>query len=748
MLDRPRLIGASAENNIWTVAIGDNVSEPSNPLAVTRSTSGTGRTVIAVPLDQPRELHRIADPDVGDNLMVVTALAPARGFIRAQDFVEFRALASTHGVAIQPIADDLQVELSAENVVVARPGGLSLSGGGSGARRLAGYRPMIFDPQLWGFDRQSKLTERQYKLIAAAADAVEAKRTVPRLELARFYLAREMFAEAKGVLDVAIAEDRPTAEDPSALVLHAIASIMLDRPEQAIKELNNPLLGELYDAPLWRAFANARLGKWEEARRGFKNAEAAIAMLPVELQRLALKEALRAAVEVRDLAGAQNLLNDFETIGRPAPMQPVLSVLQGRLAQGLGKTADAVRLYRIAAESEDRPQAAQGQLRSLALRYDNGEIKRADMIAELETLTTVWRGDETEIEALHRLGRLYTEERRFRDAFYVMRSALKAHPNAEMTRRIQDEAAVTFDSLFLAGKADMLPAVEALSLFYDFRELTPIGRRGDEMIRRLADRLVSVDLLPQAAELLQHQVDNRLQGAARAHVATRLAVIYLMDRKPERAQAVLRATRVNELGTELRHLRLLLEARALSDIGRHDLALEVIGNIDNREAIRLRSDILWAAKRYGEAAEQLELLHGERWRDFAALSEVERADVLRAAVGYALSGDKIGMDRLREKYESKMTEGPDRRAFEVATAPQEATGREFRDISRSLTAFDTLDAFLREMRQRYPEIGTLSAGESQSQLQSQPQKQSAREGADPLPTASIFRPQPAPTLAR
>ena len=73
-----------------------------------------------------------------------------------------------------------------------------------------------------------------------------------------------------------------------------------------------------------------------------------------------------------------------------------------------------------------------------------------------------------------------------------------------------------------------MPPIDALSLFYDFRELTPVGRRGDEMIRKLADRLVSVDLLDQAAELLQHQVDNRLQGAARAQVAVRLAVIYLM----------------------------------------------------------------------------------------------------------------------------------------------------------------------------------------------------------------------------
>jgi tetratricopeptide (TPR) repeat protein len=734
MLDRPRLVGAIAEGDTWSVTIGDTIADPSAPLSVDRSMANSSRPTIAIPLEQARELHRIADPDMGDSLLVVTAPGPARGFIKSQDFVEFRALASTHGVAVQPFADDVQVELAPDNVIVARPGGLTLSGPGAAARSASSYRPMIFDPQLWGFDRQSNITERQYKLIAAAADAGETKRAAPRLELARFYLARDMYPEAKGVLDVALSEERPTADDPSILVLHAITTLMLNRPEEALKELNHPLLGNQLDAPLWRAFAQARLGKWDEARRGFKNAEGAIAMLPVELQRVALKEALRAAIEVRDYETAQHLFSEFQTIGIPPDIQPALSVLQGRLAQGLGKTSEAMRNFRQAAESDDRPSSAQGQLRNLALRYETGDLKRADLIAELETLTTVWRGDETEIEALHRLARLYTEERRFRDAFYVMRSALKAHPNAQTSRRIYDEAAVTFDSLFLAGKGDALPAIEALSLFYDFRELTPIGRRGDEMIRRLADRLVSVDLLPQAAELLQHQVDNRLQGAARAHVATRLAVIYLMDNKPERAQAVLRATRAAELGTDLRHLRLLLEARALSDIGRHDLALEVIASIENREAVRLRADILWAAKRFNEAAEQIELLHGERWRDFAPLSDMERADVMRAAIGYALGGDAIGIGRLKERYEAKMVDGPDKRAFEIATAPHAAKGQEFRDLAKMVTAFNSLDAFLREMRVRYPEIGTLSPGETQQQIQNH-----TRLPSDPAQTASIDR---------
>ena len=737
MLDRPRLIGAASEGNTWTVTIGDNITDTVKPLTVIRSLPNAVRPTVTIPLEQARELHRIADPDMGDSLLVVTALGPARGFIKPQEFVEFRALASTHGVAVQPHADDVQVEMAPDNVIVARPSGLTLSGGAMAARNASAYRPMIFDPQVWGFDRQSNLTERQYKLIAAAADAGETRRSMPRFELARFYLSREMYPEARGVIDVALAEERPSADNPSGLVLRAITSLMLNRPVEALKELSHPLLGDQYDAPLWRAFALARLGKWDEARRAFRNVEAAIPTLPVELQRLALKEALRAAIEVRDFEMAQTLFSEFQTIGTPPEIQPDMSVLQGRLSQGLGNTPEALRNYRRASESDDRRSAAQGQLRSLSLRYETGDLKRPEVINDLETLTTVWRGDETEIEALHKLARLYTEEHRFRDAFYVMRSALKAHPDAEMSRRIHDEAAVTFDSLFLAGKGDALPAIEALSLFYDFRELTPIGRRGDEMIRRLADRLVSVDLLPQAAELLQHQVDNRLQGAARAHVATRLAVVYLMDGKPERAQAVLRATRAGELSTDLRNLRLLLEARALSDIGRHDVALEVVAAIDSREAIRLRADILWAAKRFGESAEQIELVHAERWRDFAPLSDIERADILRAAVGYALAGDAIGMGRLREKYDVKMKEGPDQRAFEIATAPHDAKGAEFRDLAKTATAFNSLDAFLRDMRSRYPEIGTLSPGEAQPQIQKHSEQHTQRMLADPAPTASI-----------
>ena len=368
-------------------------------------------------------------------------------------------------------------------------------------------------------------------------------------------------------------KDNPAERgDPVPLVMRAVANIMLERPQEALKDLANPIVGNQFDAPLWRAWADARMGRWADANEGFRDVDARIPRLPVELQRKVLEEMIRVAIAVGDVAGAVNVMHEFEILGVPQELEPTMSVYNGELAERLGHTQDALQSYQFAAESPDRRAAALGQLREVKLETTIGKLKPDAAIDDLETLTTIWRGDDTEIEALRLLAHLYTKEGRYRDSFHVMRIALTAHPNSELTRSIQDEASETFENIFLAGTGDTLSAIDALALFYDFRDLTPIGRRGDEIIRRLADRLVAVDLLDQAAELLRYQVDNRLQGAARAQVAMRLAVIYLMNHKPDERRNA-KATRGDIIGEKASSD--CDRTAGPMDMGRHDVALEV-----------------------------------------------------------------------------------------------------------------------------------------------------------------------------
>src|SRR5262249_12704138 len=270
-------------------------------------------------------------------LLVVTALGPPRGFLRPQSFVEFHALASTHGVAIQPIADDVALELTEDKIVINRPTGLNLSGlsmgapgemGGDGARRGAAAS-FTLDAQLWGFDREADFTLRHAELVRNAAQAPEAERTARRLELARFYLAREFYPEAKGVLDVALAKELPKGEAAPALVLRAIAGILMGHAADALKDLANPVVGDQLDAPLWLARASAARGRWAEARRGFANIEASGATMPLELQRLLTFAALGACIEMRDFAEAANLFNGLETLSKRADLGPSMLVLRG-----------------------------------------------------------------------------------------------------------------------------------------------------------------------------------------------------------------------------------------------------------------------------------------------------------------------------------------------------------------------------------------------------------------------------------
>ena len=706
-LNRPQIPSLESEGRAngaeWTLTFADRGQTPPLPLTVLRNITDPALANVTVPLANPGAMHRLVDPDAGDTLLVVTAPPPTRGLIKRQDFVELSLLESVHGVVVHPNSDDIKAEVGADKVMLGRPGGLTLSSADVAAERAtAAVRP-LFDANEWRKNREEKFLPRLDALIKAAAAAGPEQKAQARLELANFYMSRGMYQEARGVTNLIISDTNQGNEDAAVLMVHAVASILIGHPERALKDLASPAIGNGYDSQLWKGFAFARQEKWADAREKFKNAEFSIAALPLELQRIVTADAMRASLEVKDYAGASRRRSELEVIGIPNEMKPEIAVLRGRLAEALGHDKDALDAYRYAAQSSDRQASAEARLLEGLLRHRRGELGQAELLRELETLSVTWRGDAIELKTLNKMAQIYAETARYADSLAAAKTATRLQPNSELSRQGQDAASALFSEIYLGSKGDDMKPVDALAMFYEFRELTPIGRRGDEMIRRLADRLAAVDLLDQAAELLQYQVDKRLEGAARAQVAARLAMVYLTNRKPDRAIAALRLTRIADLSGELRQQRLLLEGRAQSDIGRHDLALDIISNITGREAIRLRSDIYWASRQWREASEQIELYYADRWRDFKPLNAAEKSDVIRAVVGYALAGDAIGLARFREKYAPLMTGEADRSAFDTASKPAASNSTEFALIAKMAASVDTLDGFIREMKIRFPD---------------------------------------------
>ena len=704
-LPEPRLIRFAPENGGWVLTIGDKGLVASEALTVKPVVDDAGRHAVMIALAEPSGVHWLRDAQSGERLAVATALGPSRGVVKPQAFVEFRLLQTAHGAVVAAEADDLVLATHPDGVAISRASGLTLSMPSARPDEPGAHERMqlLADRHEWKAAQLGNVRERHRQLMQAIVEAPAAELGALRVKLARFLVAAGLNGEAAGVLDFGAQQDPALLRDNGVLLLRGIAAARMRRLAEARKFLSAGPLLENGESILWRAVVDAQDRRWQPALTGFRRSNLLLDRYPDDLQGPMRLLAARAGIEVGEHVFAENELTTVGQLPAGSYSSHEAILLKARLEEAAGRAPVAGELYAKAATEGERPVAAEATLRGAALGVATGSVPREDAIARLETLAAVWRGDEIEIAAIGQLGRLYAEAGRWREAFTMAARANALFPDHDVSRALHEGTAHLFDELFLSGRGETLARVDALALYFDFKQFTPIGRRGDEIVRRLADRLVELDLLEQAGELLQYQVDHRVTGAARATVAARLATIRLMDNKPALALASLHATRLPELPAPIKRARMLLEARALSGLSRTDLAIDVLRDETGAEIDRLRADIYWTGRRWREAGEAHESLVGTRWQGPEPLSDRDRRDVLRAAVAYSLGEERLALDRLRAKFAARMADSADAGTFAFLTRPNIANTRPFRELARSITGADTLADFLAEYRKRYPE---------------------------------------------
>ncbi|MCB1493104.1 MAG: hypothetical protein KDJ77_15125 [Rhodobiaceae bacterium] len=708
VMSHAALVTASPLDKDWTITIGDVILEPTEALHLVKGYREDGEHVVTIDLKDPGSMHAIADPVVGDTISVVTAYGPPRGLVKRQELVDFTALASAQGVVIVPTSDSVRVEIAGDRVVISKDGGgLVMTTGDlklQGVRREVDgslFKSNYVNFDAWANKGETGLSTQIAALELAAAQASDDERDGVRLAAARLLMASGFYTEAAGLIRLTAEENEAFSRDPTFLALRGVNNVLLGHVKEARPDLTDRRLRNSLDTRLWLGLADAMEGNWRDAQVNFSEAETAIAAYPEHLQSKFRFAAAEAALNTGDMANVNYQLDTLVDFPLSDEDRGRLEILQGRNNEAMGQSDEAIAAYQAAIGTQVRPIVADARWRLVRLQAEKNKQPIKDGIEQLETLIALWRGDDIELHAMETLANLYIADAEPRRAFDLLKTALKSQPDNPLTREFQDNMSGAFADLYLKGGADKMSPVTALALFYDFRDLTPVGRDGDEMIRRLSERLISVDLLDQAAELLSHQVANRLKGAARAQVATQLAMVHLMNRDPAEALRVLQQSRQAVLPVQLQRQRLILEARALAETGRVDLAIERLKSMEGEDVDRLRADVLWRGENWQAAATQIENMLADVWSGTDALSETQRQDVMRAAIGYSLAGDELGLDRLRRKFTSKMAESVDASAFNVVTAPISEKGVEFRQMVRKVADTDTLQAFIADYRKRY-----------------------------------------------
>lgn len=704
------LYTTQSETGDWRITMQQGIMQPVEKLGPSIELDARTRARLIVPLDDVGPVIPIEDPEVGDTLRVATTTQNGYGIEVALRYPEFEVLPSVQGVVVAPMNDSVQVvgRDDGQAVIVTAEDGLNISP--EGARLLAsatgvraqtgdGREGLIFELDDWrrgGLDNYNKTIGALRRKVAESGDE---HRNRARLDLAQYYLANGLGPEADAVISAMEHDDPLIAQRLQFRALKAAVKFLNREYEEAERLLDDERLRKIPEMQLWRAVTLAARGRPNEGARDLLESVHVLDYYPPELlSRLGPLAIEQALIVGNPEAGMDLIEKMLATPGLSENKILDVQYLKGIFEEEAGELEQAVATWDQVAEGGNRKARAHAIFDRTELLMRLERLTVEDAIEQLQKLRFAWRGDAFEMALLKRIGELQIQNKDFREGLNTLRQVAIFFPNTPVATEATDMMHKTFENLYLGDEISNIPAIKAVALYDEFRELTPAGDKGDELIRRLADRMVDVELFGRAEELLEHQVDFRLAGIEKARVGARLALVYLLDSKPEETIRIIDETEVpgvsEELATQRRHLR----ARALLDTDRGAEAIASLEGDYSRNAELLRIDHYRNTRDYMSAAETFQRLVGEEPFDENGISDERGRYMLNWAVNLAMAGQERTLNMLKRRYGEVMAQSPYAEAFSLITSSPTQGLIDYRTLADRVDEVEEFQGFLATYR--------------------------------------------------
>jgi len=666
------------------------------PLELAISTEPPALPNVFVPALEAGSTIEVTDPDIGDALLITPFYTREQGIMSLRDFVEFSVLPSTQGLAIAKKADNTEVVAVRNGLRISLPKGANLSPHIEGAQPVAKSAAAtavgtLFPDEMWALEKNKNPKIAMRNLIQQSVFAsTDGGKNLARLRMAQLFLREGFVVEALGQLNT-IQKANPAYYRSAKLAsMRGAANFLLYRFNDAARDFGAAELNNNKEVAYWRDMLADLLGSPGKTNDFLGMNDHYISKYPaVFRQRLAIVAADR-AIAAKEYNTA---LKIFDTLSKDeiiAPIQPYVDFLTAKISAENGQETEAMEVWkRLAVDDTNKFVKARATFSMVLWQLDNNILTREQAMDQLERLRLGWHGDGLELQVVQLLGDLYFDKHDYVNAMRVWQIGVTGFQNTgpaiEMARKMED----TFIRLFNEGIADKMSPLEALALYYEYRNYTPAGATGTQMIEKLADRLVGVDLLSTAAQLLEQQMRTQMEKAERSRIGAKLADIYLMNNQPKRAMKALQDSVYGDNPILQRVKRNQLTAKAMMMLGRPQEALSVLGQDESAGAEKLRAMIFWNEKDWPKITESVESMFKKREDPSAPLTSEEGEFVLRLALSYVFQGDQQQVQYMRDYFGPLMATNPYLEAFNFITAP---------DIKLNTRNFDDLLATLSNTR--------------------------------------------------
>jgi hypothetical protein len=693
-LDPGQNVSTRRDGNFWVIESGPKPKRKLRPLKLEFRKNTPYGTEIAVLTENMPKIKVIWDKITGDAVYVVPFRQTGRGISVTRRFPDFVLLKSHQGIAIRPLDDKVRVRAEKNAIVIYRPGGLRVS---PESELIAGVlkpgkQRKILNFVDWRYGPEDDYQKIEHKLLARITQNKGTQRNAARLGLARFYVSYGLGAEALGVIGALLRENPGLLRDPGVRALRGISKYLIKHFAEALDDMSDSSLNPYPEILPWRGAIAGSRGDWTGAHRFFNGTDSTIALLPPLFAVPLGLVAAEASLSVGDIRSAQLRLNIIDGLPATSGQRDYLTFLKGHLSKQKILPKRALSFWKSVRDGGDRPSRAKAEFAIVNAQLDAKEIELPEAIDRLEALKFAWRNSVFEYDLLHKLSSLYASQDRLRDALVTLRQAVGLYQNVKGAQALTQDMRNLFRRFYLGGDADKLEPVVALGLFNEFRELTPNGPDGDQMIRNLTEKLIKVDLLEDAATLLDHQVKFRATGVNKARIGTRLAEILMLDEKPAKALAALDASRDDKIDADLGSQRRQLRARALLREQRFKESFAVLADEFDARSDLIRAEINWQAGRWYDASRALALATGRFDPENLTGQQVDL--LLRRTVALRLADDQEGVTFLQERFGQAMERSKRAIAFKVVAGTPLSSIPDYNTFVKQAAELGTFRAFM------------------------------------------------------
>ena len=660
---------------------------------------------VFIPLDESPQVLPLIDPEVGDLMYIIPVFSFGKGVPHARSFVDASFLQTAQGIVVVPNIEELNVYSSTSGIEVRGPKeGMRFSSEdilSFLAQTKISMDPLsqILDVAAWGGNAGQnylKNLKTLQKNVVQAIQENQENRDIQRLILARYYFANGMYPETLSVLRTIMTDNQTLAKLPGVIALHGAANFMMMRYDEAIKDLSSPELRDDEASEYWRAATLAASSRTPEAYlKPMKDNMAILQAYPQPIKtRLALA-GLHAAVAGGDEFSIQNFMEAANNSGNSEAENDEIAFYHALWQETTGMYSLARAEMGRLADGKNLYFRAMGGLEKVRMDARAKAITAEERIERLEHLSYAWRGGEFEYNLMTMLVAAYQDQKDFSQVLHILKDMQMRFNNTAESEKIKKLMADIFQNLYLNDDENILSPVKAIALYEEFKDLTPSGEKGAQIIRRLADRLVSIDLLDRAASLLEEQLNQKISAKEQGLISTRLALVRLLNKEPEKTLEALKISEDKQFSDKLYKQRLYIQAKALADLNKTEEAAKLLEKDDSESARMLQAEIFWQAQMWDKAADALKSLI-KKPQPNVPLTPSEAQRVLDWAAALRLAGRPKVVMRLRENFMPYMKDTDFAQAFDFITNTPQQGVMDYHQVAQEVESAESFHSFAKE----------------------------------------------------